>query len=163
MKMQNKGGRFQLGTTAAVSDFFYLSCRKANVMSFLWCPLLCGFFSTYDWSWQLFPVVEDFYMSQFNDCSWLGERRKRRRRERLCLKACVWVPVSLSQCPVMPPLNPAKTRSEHPGCIQGDEKQTVLYKLLRFGHLIFPGGSWLRQLFRCKSFVMIGLLCMLNR
>lgn len=51
---------------------------------------------------------------------WEGEESA--EGERLCLKACVWVPVSLFQCPVMPPLNLANSRSEHPGCIQGDEK-----------------------------------------
>ncbi|MEQ2175652.1 hypothetical protein GOODEAATRI_020045, partial [Goodea atripinnis] len=64
------------------------------------------------------------WLLRFNDGSWLGWRAER-RRERLSLKACVWAPVSLFQCPVMPPLNPAKTSSQHPGCIKGDKKQTL--------------------------------------
>lgn len=92
---KNKGGRFWLGGATAISDFSFCLVARALVLRsfpFLWCPLLRIFFFSCHWSWQLFPLVEDFLMSQLDEASWvLGwmEKREKHRRERLYLKACV--------------------------------------------------------------------------
>lgn len=134
--MRDKKQRRKIPTGRSVSDFWLFGFVSWALISFFDARFWDLLFFQCHGSWQLFP--ESVGWRQLGG---MEKREKHRRRERLYLEA----PVSLHQYPgMMPPLWPAKSRTQHPGCIQGDQDQghpDVWYES-HIGYLgfSFPGG-----------------------
>lgn len=97
IKWETKKQRRKISTGRSDSDFWLLFVllheRWFCALSLFFDARFWDFFFPCHRSWQLFPLVEDFLMSQLDEGSWvlggMERREKHRRRERLYLKACV--------------------------------------------------------------------------
>ena len=146
-----------------ISDFSFCLVARDSVRpssSGLWCPLF-RFFPPVIGAGSFFPMRRiSSWVSWMKAADyWVGWRGARNTEgERGCISWHAYVgSVTLHQYPGMPPLSPAQPSTEHPGCIQGDQDQTlpdVWYKL----HTSYLGFSFpSRILF--AAIILLRLVC----